>query len=181
MAISSLRNRELNFDNASCLTLIGIAGAGKTTLGRPLSERIGFCHFDTDQLIESYFGDTLQHILESVGLDEFLAAEEYVVSAVQLQRSVISTGGSVVYSQRAMDQLSSLGPVVYLRIGLATFLERVGRADDRGFVKPSGKTLEDVYAEREPLYRNWADYIIETDKGGVDSCVRQVAAWCSDE
>lgn len=181
MKITSLRNRPLEFSEGSCITLIGIAGAGKTTLGKPLAKRMGLAHLDTDQLIESYCGSPLQQILDNMGLDEFLRAEEFVVSAIFLKKTVISTGGSVVYSAKAMEQLSSLGPVVYLHINQETFLERVGKADNRGFIKPVGKTMADVYAEREVLYRNWADFIVETDKDDVGTCVEQVAGWCADE
>lgn len=148
-----------------CLSLVGMAGAGKSTLGRLVAERLGFAHLDTDRLIEATFGMSLQALLDARGLDDFLRIEEDVVSRLWLRRCVISTGGSVIYSSRAVERLRRCGPVVFLEIDLATFLSRVGGAEDRGFARPGGRSLEEVFAERQPLYAAAADYRERT--GGV--------------
>ena len=156
-----------------CVTLIGIAGAGKSTLGEALAARLDWAHLDTDRLIESTWGQPLQTILDERGLPGFLAVEEAVVSTLGVKRTVISTGGSVVYSKAAMDRLKALGPVIHLRIELDTFLARVRDASGRAFVRPAGLTLADVYAEREPLYLTACDFHICTDSLTVNACVEQ--------
>ena len=162
-----------------CVALIGIAGAGKSTLGEALAEHLGWAHLDTDRLIEATWGQPLQSILDERGLPGFLAVEETVVSTLGVKRTVISTGGSVVYSPAAMARLKSLGPVIHLRIELDTFLARVKDASGRAFVRPAGLSLPDVYAEREPLYLSACDFHVDTDaltiEQSVAACARQLA------
>ncbi|GFK93259.1 Shikimate kinase 1 [Fundidesulfovibrio magnetotacticus] len=158
-----------------CVSLIGIAGAGKTTLGKALAARLGWAHLDTDRLIEATLGQPLQAILDERGLTGFLAAEEAMVATLGVKRTVVSTGGSVVYSRKAVDRLKSLGPVVHLRIGLDDFLERVQGADGRAFVRPDGRSLADVFAEREPLYRQACDFSLDTSHADLDASVEQCA------
>jgi len=152
------------------LILIGMAGAGKSTLGAILARRLGFAHIDTDRLIEATIGRNLQDIVDEMGVPDFLRVEEDVVAKLCVRRCVISTGGSVVYGPRAVKKLRDSGPVVFLRIGLPAFLERVGAAKGRGFARAPGKTMEDVYAERQPLYREAAEFTVDTDCMGPDEC-----------
>ena len=158
-----------------CVSLIGIAGAGKSTLGKALAARLDWAHLDTDRLIEATMGQPLQSIMDERGLKGFLEVEEAVVSLLGTKRTVVSTGGSVVYSARAMDRLRSLGPVIHLRIDLDTFLDRVRDAKGRAFVRPAGHSLADVYAEREPLYLQACDFSVRTDCGGIEECVEECA------
>ena len=159
-----------------CVSLIGIAGAGKSTLGKALARRLDWAHLDTDRLIEATLGQPLQTIMDERGLKGFLEVEEAVVSLLGAKRTVVSTGGSVVYSARAMERLGSLGPVIHLGIELDTFLERVRDAAGRAFVRPDGHSLADVYAEREPLYLKACDFSVRTDAAGLDQCVEECAA-----
>ncbi len=160
-----------------CLSLVGMAGAGKSTLGRLLAEGLGWAHLDTDKLLEAYYGLPLQQLLDRVGLASFLELEEHQVGVLGVQRAVVSTGGSVVYSPRAVERLRLLGPVVFLEIGLAAFLERVGRGDDRGLARAPGKSFEDLYYERQPLYLAAADFTVRTDQGDPASCARTILDW----
>ncbi|QLA21698.1 homoserine kinase [Desulfolutivibrio sulfoxidireducens] len=160
-----------------CLSLVGMAGAGKSTLGRLVAERLGFAHLDTDRLIEATFGMPLQALLDARGLDEFLRLEEDVVSRLWLRRCVVSTGGSVVYGRRAVERLRRCGPVVFLEIDLSTFLARVGKAQDRGFARPGGKSLEEVFAERQPLYAAAADYRAQTGKMSPGRSAADIVRW----
>jgi shikimate kinase len=158
-----------------CISLVGMAGAGKSTLGRRLADRLGWAHMDTDRLVEAHWGQGLQELLDERGPEEFLAAEEAAVAGLSVKRCVVSTGGSVVYSRRIVSRLKSLGPVVYLRIDLETFLRRVGPAADRGFVVRTGCAgLEDVYAERQPLYEAAADVTVDTGRRNVDASVEVI-------
>lgn len=159
-----------------CVSLIGIAGAGKTTLGKLLAERLGWVHLDTDRLIEATFGLPLQNLLDERGLKGFLAAEEAVVAGLGVRRTVIATGGSVVYSRPALDRLHRLGPVVHLDIELDTFLARVRNADERAFIRGPGLSLAEVYAQRQPLYRQACDFSIRTDTAEPKQCLEECTA-----
>ncbi|MDD4733121.1 MAG: shikimate kinase, partial [Desulfovibrio sp.] len=99
-----------------CVTLVGIAGAGKSTVGRLLARALNWAHVDTDQLLEAYYGLPLQDLLDGVGLEKFLELEEHQVANLGIQRSVISTGGSVVYGPKAVERIQALGPVVHLHV-----------------------------------------------------------------
>lgn len=157
-----------------CITLVGMAGAGKSTLGQGLAERLGWGQLDTDRYLESYYALPLQAIMDTFGLEDFLNIEGTLVSELNLTRTVVSTGGSVIYSEEAVARLKSLGPVVMLDIDEATFLERVGGAEGRGLAKAPGKTMSDLYNERQPLYRAAADLVIRTDRDAPEGCVTRI-------
>ena len=157
-----------------CITLVGMAAAGKSTLGQKLAERLSWGQLDTDRYMESYYAMELQAIMDTYGLQEFLRIEEHLVSDLNLTRTVISTGGSVIYSDKAIAQLKKLGKIVLLDIDEATFIERVGNGENRGLAISPGKTLSDLYNEREPLYRAAADIVVRTDKFTPDECVDQI-------
>lgn len=152
-----------------CVTLIGMAGAGKSTVGRLVAEGLGFGHLDTDDLICSAYSRPLQAAYDLLGRERFLAAEEALVCALDVTRCVVSTGGSVVYSPRAVARLKSLGPVVHLYADLDSVAARVAHNPQRGLCIAPGQTLAELVAEREPLYRAAADFT-------QDSCGREPAA-----
>jgi shikimate kinase len=157
-----------------CITLVGMAGAGKTTLGKLLAKKLDWGQLDTDRYLESYYAISLQQIMDTYGLDEFLRIEEYLVSKLNLTRTVISTGGSVVYGESAMKRLKKLGTVVLLNIDETTFIKRVGNGENRGLAIAPGKTMHDLYNERQPLYRAAADIVINTDKNTPEECAAQI-------
>ncbi len=157
-----------------CITLVGMAGAGKSTLGEKLADRLEWGQLDTDRYLESYYALTLQQIMDTYGLDEFLRIEGKLVSKLSLTRTVISTGGSVIYDAAAMARLKELGSVVLLDIDEQTFVERVGDAENRGLAIGPGKTMSDLYNERQPLYRAAADIVVRTDRDTPDECVAQI-------
>ena len=159
------------------VSLIGMAGAGKSTLGRTLAKRLDWAFVDTDRLIEAYWGQNLQDLYDAVGRETFLELESYQIRSLALNRTVIATGGSVVYSPTATERLRLLGHVVFLRIDLDTFLERVGPATDRAFARPPDKSLQEVFAERQPLYEAAADLAVSTQGRDVDACVDEIVAW----
>lgn len=160
-----------------CVSLIGIAGAGKSTLAPLLARSLSWPHMDTDRLLEAYMAAPLQEIYDKTGREGFMTLEEQTVASLAASRMVLSTGGSVVYSPKAVARLRLLGPVIWLRIALPTFLGRVGRADDRGFVRRSGLELPDVYAERQPLYAQASDFAVDTDRATPEECVRAMMGW----
>lgn len=163
-----------------CITLVGMAGAGKSTLGHLLAEALGWAHLDTDRLMEAHYGRDLAELLEDLGPEGFTRAEENAVAALRLKRVVISTGGSVVYGPRARKRLGELGPVVFLRISRQTFLERLGPPEERGFVVRPGCTLEDVFDERQPLYEKTADFSLDTDRETPEKSLKRILGWLED-
>ncbi len=159
-----------------CITLIGIAGAGKSTLGTLLAKHLDWAHLDTDRLIESYYGLPLQQLLDSLGMEKFLEIEEHQLINLKLNRAVVSTGGSVVYSNLAVRHLKALGPVVFLQISLSAFVSRVGDANGRGLCI-GNKTREELYLERLPLYRAAADFTVTTDEHSPEDCTEMIINW----
>ena len=164
-----------------CVSLIGMAGAGKSTLGRLLAEKLGWAHLDTDRLIEAYYGLPLQELLDGLGLDDFLKAENRLVSMLSVRRTVVSTGGSVVYGPEAVERLRLLGPVVYLEVGMQAFLARVGNGDNRGLAIAPGRSKEELFTERLPLYRAAADFSLRTDSNNHQASVERILAWLEED
>ncbi len=161
----------------SCVSLIGMAGAGKTTIGCALARRLHWAHLDTDRLLEAYWGCALQELVDGLGLKEFLRAEEKLVSELWLWRTVISTGGSVIYGPAAIRRLKSLGAVVYLHVSVATVCARVKGGQGRGLARRPGRSLEQLYEEREPLYRAAADYVLNVEDCDLDTATARLCEW----
>jgi len=157
-----------------CVSLIGMAGAGKSTLATLLARRLGWACLDTDRLIEATCGARLSDLLTRLGLEGFLHLEEDVVAELHVKRCVVATGGSVIYGARAVSRLKACGPVVHLAIDLPTFLVRVGDPGERAFVVPAGLTLPDVYVERLPLYAAAADLTVTSCGVTPEVCVEQI-------
>jgi shikimate kinase len=157
-----------------CLTLIGMAAAGKSMIGRALAGLLGWLHVDTDRLLEAHFGTCLQDVRERLGLEGFLLAEEQLTSELFLNRCVISTGGSVVYGERAMARLRTLGPVVLLDTELEVIEQRLSDYSTRGLVIRSGQSIRDLFEERRPLYRKYADHVVPTGGGTPEEIARRI-------
>ena len=142
---------------APCIILIGMAGAGKSTVGGVLARELGWAFLDSDHLIEALYGARLQDVTDALGKEAFLDAECTVIRAIKANRTVIGTGGSVVYREEAMRHLAKLGPIVHLDLPLAVIEERIARNPQRGLAIAPGQTLADIFREREALYAAWAD------------------------
>ena len=146
------------------ITLIGMPGAGKSTLGVVLAKRIGYRFVDTDLLIQEGEGMLLSEIIEQRGVDGFIACENALLAGLQCERHIIATGGSAVYGTEAVSNLHALGLIVFIDVSLETLKSRLRRnLLDRGVVIKNGRTLEDLYNERYPLYKAAADISVQTD------------------
>ena len=157
------------------MVLIGMAGAGKSTVGQALARRLALEFVDTDEWLMQLEGRSLQALLEGEGVAGYKAAEERAILTLRANsRAIIATGGSVIYSSLAMASLRSLGLVIYLRASFATVTQRVDNWQARGFVADKGKSLQDIYNERAPLYECAADAIIDVDKLSVESIVNTI-------
>lgn len=156
------------------LVLIGMPGAGKSTIGVLLAKRLGFDFLDTDLAIQTQEGRTLQDIIDTDGPAALRAIEERVLSNLEPTRCVIATGGSAVYSDPAMSRLKRGGLVINLFCPLTVIEQRVSNQDTRGLVRKPGQTLTDLYRERVPLYARYADITIDMDDDRPDQVVERV-------
>ena len=145
------------------ITLIGMPGCGKSCMGRALSGKLKMKLIDTDRLIEKKHGKKLQELIDELGVDEFRRIEEETISSIEGDNLMVSTGGSAVYSEAAMQHMKSLGKIIYLYCSFETVKKRVGDFSKRGVVLREGQTLQDLYDERVPLYRKYADVTILCD------------------
>lgn len=146
------------------ITLVGMPGAGKSTLGVVLAKKLGYRFVDTDLLIQEQEGLLLSQILEQRGVDGFVACENDVIAGLDCERHIIATGGSAVYGAEAVANLKSLGPVVFLDLSLESIKDRLHQdLLDRGVVIHQGNTLADLYEERRPLYEAAADVTVNLE------------------
>ncbi|MFW5730502.1 MAG: homoserine kinase [Desulfonatronovibrionaceae bacterium] len=161
----------------SNLILIGMPGSGKSTIGRLVSRATGRAWVDTDYLLEAWWGMPLQALRDSLGLQGFRQAEEKMILSLKFYMTVISTGGSAVYSPAAMERLQIMGRVVFLRAGLETITQRLADTSARGLASRSGQTVQDIYRERMPLYQQYAGLSVATDDRSPDLCAEQIVSW----
>ncbi|MBR3663341.1 MAG: shikimate kinase [Desulfovibrio sp.] len=154
-----------------CLTLIGMPGAGKTTIGKLLAKKVRWPYLDSDHLIEATYGRRLQDIVDATDKERFLAIESQVICSIRAQRLIIGTGGSVVYHKAAMEHLKALGPIVHLDIPLALVEERIAGNPERGIAIAPGQTLADIYRERDALYHEWSDFSCNNSTTTQEACV----------
>lgn len=161
------------------IVLIGMPGVGKSTIGVILAKILGYKFVDADLLIQEREGRLLKDIIEQEGIDGFIQIENDVNKSIQTQKTIIATGGSVVYGKEAMEHLSEIGTVIYLKLDLNHLKKRLGDVKGRGVVLRENQTLEDLFNERTPLYEKYAD--IEVDEAGltvemtVDKLVEKLA------
>lgn len=144
--------------------LIGMPGVGKSTAGVVLAKILGYHFVDADIVIQQKEGRLLRDIIEEEGVDGFIAIENKINSKIEGEKTVISTGGSVVYGKEAMEHYRKIGTVVFLKLDFESLKERLGDIKNRGVVLREGQDLKDLYEERTPLYEQYADVIID-EKG----------------
>lgn len=145
----------------SNIILIGPPGVGKSTVGVLLAKRLLMPFVDTDILIQSAEGTHLQEILNTHGPDRFTEIEERYILQLDLESHVIATGGSVIYSHRAMEHLRRLDGIIFLSLPCETLIKRIENLDTRGVVFPAAQSFCDMYEERLPLYSRYADFTID--------------------
>jgi shikimate kinase len=140
-----------------------MAGCGKSTLGQILSEKFGLCFIDSDELMEKHLGLSLFDGSRYLSERDFLDLEEKVILNLAEAPQVISTGGSVVYSNAAMMHLKNLGVIIYLKVSPDELLSRIPNLETRGIVGLKEATdFRKIHAERENIYERWADVTVET-------------------
>ena len=152
--------------NKTNIALIGMPGAGKSTVGELLAERLGMTFCDTDQLIESTQQASLQSILDAQGFDRLRAIEEQTILAHTFENTIIATGGSAIYGAKGIAYLQRCATLFYLNASVGTLTKRINNWSSRGIACSASQTFDQLFAERVPMYEQYADYTIATD--GVD-------------
>ena len=156
------------------IVLIGMPGAGKSTVGVLLAKATEREFIDTDVFIQARQGRPLQEIVESEGLRGFCHIEERHILELAARRFVIATGGSVVYSNPAMGHLRDAGVIVYLALPLDAIERRLSNLATRGVVIAEGHSLAGLYEERRPLYETWADLTVDCVGKNQDHIVAEI-------
>ncbi len=156
------------------IILIGMPGCGKSTLGVLLAKNLAYHFLDSDLLIQQKAGKKLQDILDQDGNEAFGKLENEVNLSLDIQNTVLATGGSAVYWEESMLHLKSIGLVVYLQVPYEELKSRITNMDSRGIVIPEGKTFRDIYEERNILYLKYADLVIseKNDQDLWTNCCR---------
>lgn len=157
------------------IILIGMPGAGKSTVGVVLAKKLGYDFVDADLAIQSREGKLLHDIISERGVEGFWKVEESVGESIEARRTVIATGGSAVYGPKAMAHYKQIGMVVYLSLPLAEIRERLGDLNERGVTLREGQDLEGLYKERMPLYEKYADFTVACEGLAIREIVKRIA------
>jgi len=155
------------------ISLIGMAGAGKSTVGRELANILNFRLIDSDVLIEEQQGKSLQKILDEEGYIRLREIENSVLKNLQFKEIILSTGGSAVYSDEAMKHIQKNSKVIFLDVSYNEILERVPSFSDRGFAKAPSQSIEDAFEERQELYNKYSHHIVSNTED-LHSCVSKI-------
>ena len=156
------------------IVLIGMPGAGKSTVGVVLAKVIGHRFLDSDLLIQEQTGQLLHEIISEKGTEGFLEIENQVNASLEIKHTVLATGGSVIYGREAMEHLSKIGYVVYLQLSLSGIESRLGDLNKRGVALKEGQGLKELYQERIPLYKKYADLIIDCENKGIRQITEEI-------
>ena len=155
------------------ITLIGMAGAGKSTLGRKLAKLLEFNFLDGDTMIEEKINQSIQNFLDQHGRKEFTKIEEEVLLSIDLNKTVLATGGSAVLSDAAMNFLKKESEVIFLDVSYENISERILNLSERGLVREPYQSLQDTYNQRLKLYQKYADHIV-TNNEDTKSCLKRL-------
>ena len=158
----------------SNIVLIGMPGVGKSTIGVILAKILAYRFLDSDLVIQEREGKRLHEIISEVGTEGFLKIENDVNASLNVERSIIATGGSAVYGEEAMKHLKEIGEVVYLKADFETIAKRLGNLEKRGVALKPGQTLKDLFDERPVLYEKHADVIVDEKGLGTEETIGAV-------
>ena len=157
------------------IVLIGMPGAGKSTVGVVLAKVVGYKFVDSDLVIQEAYGKLLHELITEHGLEGFLEIEDTINARLEVEKAIIATGGSVIYGERAMEHLKEIGLIVYLKLGLNSIAERLGDLQQRGVALKDGYGLKELYEERVPLYEKYADLIVDCEEKPIRQITEEIA------
>lgn len=156
------------------VVLIGMPGAGKSTIGVILAKTLGFQFIDTDLMIQDQEKQLLKDIIQEKGLDTFIEIEERVNLDINTTDSVISPGGSVIYGENAMEHHRKHGVIIYIKLSYETISNRLGNIRKRGVVLKKDQDLKALFEERHPLYEKYADIVIDGEDKDVEMVMEEI-------
>lgn len=156
------------------IVLIGMPGTGKSTVGVLLAKSLLMNFTDTDLIIQQKYSTSLQNIIREKGTEAFLEIEDSVLSEIKAENSVIATGGSAVYGESAMANLKTNGITVYLDTPLGELEKRLLNIHTRGVAMKEGTSLKELFDEREPLYKKYADITVRCENMTAEECVDKI-------
>ncbi len=156
------------------IILVGMPACGKSSAGVVLAKTAAMSFIDTDLLIQQEEGEKLQDIINCRGMDAFLKIEERVLCRIKAEGAVISTGGSAVYSKKAMEHLKQGGVVIYLKLPLEEIERRLCNIRTRGIAMHPEESLADLYGFRAPLYEKYADITIEAAGLSIEDVIEAI-------
>lgn len=156
------------------IVLIGMPGAGKSTVGVILAKVLGMNFIDSDLLIQEQEGMLLKDIIKKEGLQGYIDIENQVNKDISVENTVIATGGSVVYCAQAMEGFCDRAKVVYIKLSYDSISKRLGNIRQRGVVLRDGQTLLDLYKERIPLYEKYAHITIDSEGLGIEELMERI-------
>ena len=158
------------------IILVGMPTSGKSTVGVILAKILGYNFVDADIVIQKKDGRRLSEIIEQEGVDGFIDIENRINSGIETERTVIATGGSVVYGTEAMQHYKNIGRIVYLKVGMDVLTKRLKDVKQRGVVMRPGQSLVALYNERSALYEKYADITIDEKNNTMEEVVTDLVA-----
>ena len=160
--------------NKENIVLVGMPGAGKSTVGVVLAKKCGYRFLDSDLVIQEKKGKLLHELISEHGVDGFLKIEDEVNASIETSRSVIATGGSAIYGRKAMEHFKEIGIIVYLQLPYEEIAGRLGNLEQRGVTLREGQSLWDLYQERIPYYEKYADLTIACEGKELRNVVDEI-------
>ena len=158
------------------IILVGMPASGKSTVGVILAKILGYNFVDADIVIQEKEGRKLSEIIETEGIDGFIEIENRVNAGIEVQKTVIATGGSAVYGKEAMEHYKNIGRVVYLKVDMNSLTKRLNDVKQRGVVMRDGQSLISLYNERSVLYEKYADITVDEKNHSMEEVVADVLA-----
>ena len=156
------------------IILIGMPASGKSTMGVILAKILGYNFIDSDILIQETDGRNLPQIIEDEGIEGFIEIENRINAGIETEKTVIATGGSVVYGKEAMDHFKNIGRIIYLKVDMDVLTKRLHHTKQRGVVMQDGQSLIALYNERGPLYEKYADIVVEEGRDGFEEVIAKI-------
>ena len=156
------------------IILIGMPASGKSTMGVVLAKILGYNFIDADLEIQKQEGRKLSQIIAEDGVEGFIDIENRVNSGIEAEKTVIATGGSVVYGREAMEHYKNIGRVVYLKVDIDTLNKRLTNVKQRGVVMRDGQSLISLYNERTVLYDRYADITVDEKDHSMEEVVADI-------
>ena len=156
------------------ITLIGMPASGQSSVGVVLAKRLGKKFVDTDIVIQEKYGKLLKELIEEHGDEGFREIEDEVNAGLDLDNSIISPGGSVVYGEKAMQHLKEISVIIYLELSYTAIKSRLGDLRERGITLKEGQSLKDLYLERVPLYEKYADITVNEMKKSLAKTIDEI-------